>query len=165
MSMVKSAAVLIGLKIVPVPSYANAGGTGDRTGSITVTTDISLGSGVISQSVNGNTTENDWYFSSGQSFPRFIKFDFGTPKIINAFKWYQSGATDQGAWKWQSSPDDSSYTDRGNSFLLVGDAAGSEITEPAGNTIAARYWKMVSVAGQTNGGPYQREIEFKIAAG
>ncbi len=149
----------------PPTSYANPDGTGDRTGTITASSSSGLfGAGNINKLINGNTVALDCWFNGSASSP-YMKFDFGTARRIDAFKWYQSNNSNHGTWKWQGSDDDSSYGDVGSSFTLDGPVGGGmkEFTAPlSGNPSAYRYWKLVQVSGTTNGGPYIYEIEFKI---
>lgn len=149
----------------PPTSYANTDGSGDRTGTITASSSSGLfGAGNINKLINGNTVALDCWFNGSASSP-YMKFDFGTARRIDAFRWYQSNNSNHGTWKWQGSDDDSSYGDVSSSFTLDGPVGGGakEFTAPlAGNPSAFRYWKMVQVGGTTNGGPYVYEIEFKI---
>lgn len=150
-------------------SYANTGGTGDRTAIITVTASASLiASGAVSNLVNGNTAENNTWFNARTDGK--ITFDFGSGnlKIIDTFKWYQSNNSNHGTWKWEGSNDGSSYSDVGSSFTFDGGIAGAakEFTAPlSGNTLAYRYWRLTQVSGTCNTGPFIREMEFKLEAG
>lgn len=152
-------------------SYSNTGGAGNRAGVITVTCRVGLfnvDATGLAGLINGNTTENTWFFAGGTT-DGWMKFDFGVghAKIIDAFKWYQSNNTNHGTWKWYSSDDDSTYTARGSAITLDSIPGGpvKEYTEPAGNTVGARYWKLNQESGTTSNSPFLREIEFKIEEG
>jgi hypothetical protein len=81
----------IRIAVPPTTSYANTGGTGNRSSSITVTTDIGLGgsSADIQIMVNGTNPESVTYFSGSAVSGKFIKFDFGSgqSKFIDTLKW------------------------------------------------------------------------------
>lgn len=147
-------------------SYANPKGTGDRRATIVTTSSAGLfATGNLSNLIDGSLTALTAYF--GVVSNAWMKFDFGTPRLFDAFRWYQSNAQNHGNWKWQGSSDDASYVDVGAPFLLEGMTGGAawEIAQPAGNTTKYRYWRMQQVSGGTSGGPYTYEIEFKIDAG
>src|SRR6185312_12020502 len=157
------------------PSYANPGGTGDRTTSITVTAmgtaqgnsgDLITG-GTLDHFVNGNTADNVIFFNHVDfddleaNQPWWIQFDFGSPAVINAAKYYQQTSTDQGIWKWQGSNDASAWTDIGSTFSLV-TASTTTLTTLSANTTAYRYYRILAVSGSTSNGPFIYEFEFQI---
>lgn len=147
-------------------SYANSGGTGNRTGSITTTsngTGWRDNGGNESEMVNGNLTGVTWWASGGSNSGMWLKFDFGSgnTKVIQEAKWYQSTSDSHGTWKWQGSNDNSSWTDIGSSFTLGGATTQTQ-TSLSGNTTAYRYYKLAAVSGSASGNPYIYEIEFKL---
>lgn len=151
-----------------VQSYANSGGTGARTGSITVTTTATLGSGAGTQThlVDGNLTASDTFamwFNSGQS-GKEIKFDFGSGRVIDEALWYQDTGATHGLWTWYGSNDDSSYTAIGGSFTLGGYAGIQRQVTLHGNTTSYRYYKLLHSGSppNTSSNPYIKEIEFRI---
>lgn len=153
------------------PSYANSGGTGNRTGSITASTTLSLGTGSAPLLVDGSMAGPPSGFdpSNSQSVSGlYVRFDFGSgqSKVINEAKYYGSSSTAEGTWKWQGSNDASSWTDIGTSFTLSDATAGSGsvIGNMSGNTAGYRYYQLLGVSGTTGGAstPYWMEIEFKI---
>lgn len=152
------------------PSYANAGGTGNRTSIITVTTNQSLGgsSGTADKLVNGgfaNGSANAIWFVNAQSVVgKFVRFDFGHKAIITEAKWYQNGTVSGGQhdWKWQGSNDASSWSDLSSSFELNGGATGSVIGNLSANATGYRYYQLAGVSGNTNDSPWLWECEFKI---
>lgn len=142
------------------PSYANAGGTGNRTGIITVTQaslNVFVNPTIL---IDGNTSGAGSYFN-GTPDGEWIKFDFGTAKVIDEAKFYQSNSATHGTWKLQGSADDSSWSDVGTSFTFGGTTLQT-ITELNGNTTAFRYYRFIKVSGTTNGGPWTYELEFSI---
>ncbi|MBZ9794316.1 hypothetical protein [Mesorhizobium sp. ES1-4] len=149
----------------PATSYFNAGGRGDRTSSITTTlVSGSLLVGSIGNLVNGGVGANSTdscAFNSGQT-NTVLKFDFGTAKIIDGFRWFQNQSTSQGTYAFEGSNDDSSYTQIGGSVVL---GASSALTDFSGsNTTAYRYYRLRQTAGTTSNTPWLEEIEFRIAA-
>ena len=149
-------------------SYSNPGGTGDRRSIIT----ISQSSLNFPQSstanltflINGNLTDQGNWMSNGAADGQWIRFDFGSGKIINEFKFYQSSAVAQGTWKVQGSNDNSAWTDIGPTFTLGGGTDPAVITAISSNATSYRYYRIIKVSGSTNAGPYTREFEFKISA-
>lgn len=151
-------------------SYSNTNGSGNRTGTITVTTNATLGgsSGTIDKLVNGNTTTDNnsnsvWFNGGAGDSGKFIKFDFGSSVVIKQSRWYQDVATNfTAAGQWAGSNDDSSYTNIGGTTKLGGKAAGSQgDTTLIANTTAYRYYRFT--LGTTSSSPWVREVEFYIA--
>lgn len=146
-------------------SYANSGGTGGRTGIITTSTSMALyGGSVISNLVNGSFTANASnaiaFTTTGAVSGEYIRFDFGSGKVIDEAKWYQDASNTHGTWKWQGSNDASSWTDIGTTFTLGGTT--QTITELSGNITAYRYYQLLGVSGNRSPTPWITEIEFKI---
>lgn len=150
-------------------SYANSGGTGDRTGSITVSVSGSPfdGSSTPNRLVNGSTSGDNYTNGVGMNGTtvtgQTITFDFGSgqSKYITEAKWYMQTATGHGTWKWGGSTDNSSYTDIGSSFTLGGATTQTQ-TELSGNTNGYRYYRLTGVSGTSSASPFNYEIEFKI---
>lgn len=151
------------------PSYANAGGTGNRTGSIAVAVSgISVDGGAASNLVNGSTaadTTGSWYTNTSVAAAgATIRFDFGAgaSKVITEAKWYQNtAAVSQGTWKWQGSNDASSWTDIGASFTLGGATVQTQ-TALSANAAGYRYYQLLGVSGTFSNAAFNEEIEFKI---
>lgn len=151
------------------PSYANTGGTGNRTAIIMVidgpTPLLNPQSPNTDQSlVDGDTTSNGRNFFNGiplDGVNTYIVFDFGAPALITESKYYQQLTTSQGTWKWQGSTDNSTYTDIGSTFTLGG-VATQTITTMSANTTSYRYYRLLGVSGSANGGPWIYQFEFKI---
>jgi len=147
-------------------SYSNTGGSGNRTSIITLTQSDSNAphgqAGNLFFIVNG-VVDNVLWISAGVADGKWVKYDFGSAKIINEAKFYQSGSQTQGNWKWQGSNDDSTYTDIGSSFGLGGTTVQT-ITAISSNTTAYRYYRLIKVSGSTNATPYSQEMQFKISA-
>ena len=147
------------------PAYGNAGGTGNRTSIITVSTDIST-VGALTELIEGAFQDGTFWFSANTAITgEYLRFDFGSgvSKIITEAKWYQGTAPNtQGVWQWQGSDNASDWTDIGGTFTLGG--AGTQTqTELVANSVGYRYYQLFGISG--NAGPfptYIREIEFKI---
>jgi hypothetical protein len=146
------------------PSYANPGGTGDRTASITVTDSGGYWAGTISKLVNGINPDNDQYMGAVAVAGRYLRFDFGAgkSKLITEVKWYQDTTDAHGTWQWQGSDNGSDWTDIGSSFTLGGATTQTQ-TSMSGNASGYRYYQPLGVSGNASANPYINEIEFKIA--
>ena len=144
------------------PSYANTGGTGDRTAIIAITSDV-LKTGDWTRLIDGAFADGVFWLKTQNVAGLYIRFDFGSgvSKIITEAKWYQGLADAQGVWRWQGSDDASSWTNIGSSFTLAGVLTQTQ-TELSGNSIGYRYYQLLGVSGATVVLKYQREIEFKI---
>ncbi len=151
-----------------VPSYANAGGTGDRTSSITASISPTLlGSGIVSNLVDGGTANNTTdsiSFNAITVTDLFIRFDFGQSsyRMITEITWRQGNTATHGTWKWQGSLDGTTWQDIGTSFTLGGATAQVQ-TALVDNRRGYRFYQLLGVTGTANGGPYIQEVEFKIA--
>jgi hypothetical protein len=145
-------------------SYANTGGTGDRTAIISISNSTGCFVGTP-QLVNGNLTETSWYFTSGAASGKWIQFDFGdgVAMIIDEIKWYQSGSETHGTWKMQGSNDGATWSDLGSPFTLGGATPSS--THAFTNTAGYRFYKLQGVSGDATNWPWLYEIEFKIEEG
>ncbi len=151
--------------LATTPSYANTGGTGARTGSITVTSTISFQGGTAPSLVDGSFTQdttNGLIFTSGASSGA-LKFDFGSgaSKVITEAKWYQGDASTHATMQWSGSNDDSSYTTIGSTFVAGGSTTQTQ-TSLSGNTTGYRYYKLSIISGAMSNSPFVTEIEFKI---
>lgn len=144
------------------PSYSNTGGTGSRTSTITVTTDLTIADGNITMLVNGSFS-NELSWASQAVSGHYIKYDFGpgANKLITEAKFYQQTGADEGTWKWQQSDDNSTWTDIGTSFAF-GNATTQTITALSGNTTGHRYYRMLGVSGSVSSSPWIYEMEFKV---
>lgn len=152
------------------PDYANAGGTGDRTATVSVSvSSTALTTNTPSNLVNGafgnNTTDSIAFFPGVAAAGEWILFDFGkgAQRVITEAKWYQSNTSAHGTWKWQGSNDGDTWADIGAGFTLGG-AATQVLTELSANEAAYRFYRLFGVSGNVSGSPYIQEVEFKIVA-
>ncbi len=150
---------------VPATSYANTGGSGNRTAIITASTTLTeLGGGATSVLVNGVTSGvTDYWWDAVAVSGKYIRFDFGVgaSKIINEAKFYEDPEglnAKQGTWKFQGSNNGTSWTDIGSSFTLQ----NGTLTQLSGNTTGYRYYQLLGVSGNTTTSWYVYEFEFKI---
>lgn len=143
-------------------SYANPGGTGNRTATITVTSTAALGSGPITALVDGSQANQLWWATNQSGLE--VRFDFSTPRLITEATWYQDVPGTQGAWQWQGSPDGSSWTNIGTTFTL-GSTPTQVITTLSANVTSYRYYRILQTSGLTSSAPFLREVEFSIDAG
>lgn len=153
-----------GISAPPVTSYANSGGTGNRTSIITVTTgDLSYQGGTLPELVDG-AFANTLYWNNQSVVGIKLIFDFGTPRIIDEAKFYQDISSTQGTWQWAGTQDGINFTLIGSAFVLGGSAypTAQVITELNGNTTAYRYYYLSGVSGNASNAAWTYEFEFKI---
>ena len=132
--------------------------TGDRTGTITVTSDI----GSPANFVDGSTATS-WSWSVQSAAGHYVRFDWGsgnTAKPTEATMYQHAGAN-HGVWKWQGSNDASTWTDIGSSFTLGHSSTSGVHTELNGNTSYYRYYQYLGVSGTISEGINFQEMEFK----
>lgn len=150
-----------------VPSYTNAGGTGDRTSSITVTISPTLTADNNANLVDGglaNNATDSVAFNAITVTDLFIRFDFGQNayRMITEATWRQGTTSTHGTWKWQGSFDGVTWTDIGASFTLGGATAQVQTTL-ADNRRGYRFYQLLGISGTASGNPWVQEVEFKIA--
>lgn len=148
------------------PAYV----TGNRTGSITVTSTLTAGGGSVpSNLVDGafanNSTDSYAVAVAEAASGKVIKFDFGVGasiKITEA-KWYQQDTTSHGSWRWQGSNNDADWTDIGVAFTLGGATLQTQ-TQLSGNVTGYRYYRLLGVSGNFSDTPWNQEVEFNQCA-
>ena len=143
--------------------WTNSGGTGNRTGSITVSaTNITAGGGSPSNLVDGSQADSYWWVTATGNGTAYLTFDFGSAKTIDAFRWYQNNTVSHGTWRLEGSNDNSSWTQIGSDFTLFADTSNSGGFFWFNNSTAYRYYRLRHMSGSRNQNPYLREIEFRI---
>lgn len=158
---------------IPTTAYANSGGTGDRTASITVTQTVFTVSvlGTASNLVDGSFTASTAgsLSQSGGTINltdgMYLQFAFGSKKYIDEVKLYVDRAlsTPWGSWKFQVSNDGSSFSDL-NTFTWDSQTETATVTGmDAEGYSYLRITKSGATGSATN--PWFEEVEFKIAAG
>ncbi len=149
---------------IPATSYANPGGSGDRTTLITPTISGIALDGDINKLVDG-------LFATGLSFHAdtpaagcTIRFDFlGVSKLITETTFYNGAPADHGVWKWQGSNDGSTWTDLEAGHSLLGSFGGSVDSSLAANIHGYKYYQLLGISGTASASPFLLEMEFKIA--
>lgn len=145
-------------------SYSNPGGSGDRTASITVTSNRTW-NGALSNLVDGafgnNTTDSIWLGFTVSSSD-YIRFDFGaaTPKYIDEITFKQQNTTSHGTWKWRGSNDGVTWNDLTSNYTHGGSTA--QVVPLTTNLGYYRYYELRGVSGSHSSGPYIHEFEFKL---
>lgn len=149
---------------VPSTNYANSGGTGNRTGSITVTGNFSFDSGAFSSLVDGtNSAQCDEPGTGSTSLVgATVQFDFGSgvSKFIDEVTIKRSGGSN-GTWRWEVSNNGSSWTVASADFAMAGASTVVALTPDAAGH---RYYRLVGVSGNWSNNFWQ-EFEFKINSG
>lgn len=149
-----------------VPAYTNPGGTGNRTSTIAVSTDLTPGgssTGTAQQLVDGNTTQVTYFWAAQSVVGKFIKFDFGAGSsvVINEARSRTNVSAVDGTWQWQGSNNDSTWVNIGATVILNG-ASPKTYPEMAENITGYRYYRLLGISGAIAGNNYQQEFEFKI---
>lgn len=150
----------------PVPSYSNPDGTGDRTSTVTATTDVSV-TGSITNSVDGvsgeaNTTDA-FYFNNATPFGKYIQWEFGEAKYISEITWKQNNTTTQGTWRWQGSNDGVGWTDLSGEVQLNATTKVMALSTVSPNGYTK--YRLSHVRGSVAATTWMYEVEFKIDTG
>jgi hypothetical protein len=157
--------------LLPTTSYANSGGTGNRTGDITVTDHFVTATVAAGQDVT-KLVEGTLAAASGTNSFSFtnttitagdhIKFDFGSSQYIDEIKYYRQTTTDYGTWAVEGSDDDSAWTAYGS---FTWNQATQTVTLSGVPSGGHRYWRWVCTTPANTYNGWHYEIEFKIADG
>lgn len=125
-------------------SYTNPGGSGNRTGSITITGTAAF-SAAASGLVDGNKTgPAGLKITNLDVANKTIQFDFGSgaTKKINEITFYQKDSDTYGTWEFQGSNDASAWTKLGSGVL----GGGVKATYTINNTAVYRYYRLFQAA-------------------
>lgn len=150
----------------PVTSYANAGGTGDRTAIITVTSNSCMNAGTDSNLVDGafgtNSTDSRDFHSGVTG--GFIEQDFGAgnEKVIDEWKWYQDNTSTHSTWVVEAGNDGLHWVELKASFTLGGTAGAQVISWT--NSLAFRRYRLRQTHDNSgaSSSPWDEEIENKL---
>lgn len=156
----------------PTTSYSNSGGTGDRTSSITVSSNITWDSGTNSNFVDGATGNNstDSVDTPGTiAVNDYVQFDFGSGNkvYIDEIKSRAPGypSTNIGDWDIEASNNGSSWTSQHSSWTLAHSSGESTQAFTPTSDEGFRYWRIKKVTSSASVNIWWAEIEFKIAPG
>jgi hypothetical protein len=141
-------------------SYSNPGGSGNRTATIPVSKSAGADiRGALSRFVGVGASGT--YFANVPN-GEWLKFDFGTAKVITELKYYQEYDFTQGTWQLEGSNDNSTWTAIGNPFEIIGTTfvSGSAFSS---NTNYYRYYRIKKTAGTVNSRPWAYQFDFKIS--
>ena len=149
-------------------SFTDSSG-GAFTGSdfSAVTSSMTFSVASVASIIDGTTTPSSGCIPTGSQTisGQDVTFDCGSgvTKIFTHAEFILSNTYDDGAWKWQGSNDDISYSDIGSgNFTVQGSVAeGPPIDITAGlssNTTAYRYYRWLGVSGTTTASNYWTEI-------
>jgi|CXWL01.1.fsa_nt_gi hypothetical protein len=130
--------------------------TGDRTASITVTSDIVWDAGTNSNLVDGATGQNS---TDSVDVPalfadaNYIDFQFASNTLINEVTWRAGGTFDFGNWKMTLGGETS------NTFAVAGTA--STVIAITGLTLGGTNARLVKVGLFAGSNTWLQEIEFQ----
>lgn len=163
------------IEVVGTATYGHSQGTGNRTGTITQSNSGAGFSAAEDKIING-AFASDLSWSNAAVSGDWVKWDFGSARILQEARWFQSTTNTHGVWQWEGSNDNSNWTAIGSTFTLgdvsvqcVWPSGGATITgvsamgDLTGNTTAYRYYRILGSSGAASGTPFLFEIEFQLA--
>lgn len=146
-----------------VPSYANPGGTGARTGIITVTQSGGwYRNGEYYNLVNGDlgSIGLNTVAAAGQIM-QFYFSGLSGPRVVTEIRFRGASGYTYGEWVAQGSNDGSTWS--GN--LCAATTLGNDTyLDLSANTTGYKYYRLLGVSGTVNGNGYFYEVEFKISS-
>jgi hypothetical protein len=161
--------------INPVTAYANAGGNGDRTASITVTIfgfawDGGPNSNLVDGAVGSNTTDSCDEPADGTSANgNYLDFDFGSGvyKFIDEITLEHGvSSTHGGDWMFQGSRDGSTFENLATAVFSwpAGTSTVVTLDQPNGtsNQPGWRYIRLLGGATSQWSNNWFKEVTFKI---
>ena len=162
-----AAGVATGGSLPIVTSYTNTDGSGNRTGTITATTTVSLSAGTINNLVDGgvgqNATDSIAYGAISIDAGDYFRFQFSSARYISDIDLEMHGtASSNGQWKWQGSNDASAWTDLATfTWNHENNSAQALSNVPATGFI---YYQLIEDGtSQTFANQWFSEVKFKIA--
>ena len=147
-------------------SYAAPGGSGDRSATVGVSTNLTITEGALSTLVNGSTSASVYFTYSGSISGKWLAFDFlaGNAKSIGEARVYAYEATSRGFWRWQGSNDNSTWANISDSVQILYGTTTWTFTD----STAYRYVRMLGISGAIDAASGVSngfgEIEFKISS-
>jgi hypothetical protein len=152
---------------IPVTSYANTGGTGNRTAIITCSTNITVAGGVIGNLVDGSNlngvTNSVDFNGAANTNGNFIAFAWAAVKYIDEVNIYcAASAPSNGVWVWEYSVNGSTAWTQVASFTWNTQTQTVALTGvPGSGALAYRMRKNGTLGSMSN--IYYGEVEFKIS--
>jgi hypothetical protein len=156
------------------PAYANLYGQGDRTASVTVTTNFTNyyggAGGALSQLVDGlKVNATSITYSPVDVTGKYWLFQFPAPVMIVEAKYYfdypsyADGFFSTTSWQWQGSNTGNEWTAIGPLQTPMGVTTSPKtFTTMAENNLGYVYYRLIGISGTMAGWDVPQEWEFKI---
>lgn len=141
-------------------SYLTPLGSGNRTSAIGITSSGISWSGAGTAALVNGSLLNESYWNPSAVAGHWIAFDLGAAYVMQEARLWFNTPTTQGDWKFQGSPDATTWTDLSGTITLG--AVTTRITGFLSNTTAYRHYRLLGVSGSRTDGPYEQEIEFMV---
>ena len=168
-------------------SWTHALSKGNRTGTITFSTNATLHGGAFSILLDGTFNAGGPY-GQGTNVGQYYKFDLTNSYTIDGFKVFLTGLTTLetnriGYFDFEGSADNSTWVSLTTGFIwgdttspngtnLQAQTSDSDLSETFPsvsiqtklftNTVAYRYYRFMGTSGNWNDNPYYCEICFKV---
>lgn len=156
-----------GVAAAAVHAYENAGGKGERTSIITLTSTFTgMPTSEAQNLINGiehwnNVTYSADFSGSEAVSGKELRFQFTESKNISEFVMNTNNASTHGTWKFQGSTDGTVWVDQGSSFTLGG-LVGANTYDVSGDSTLYTYFRLLGVSGNAASAPWIYSIDFKI---
>lgn len=161
--------LLAGNRACAATSYANTGGTGNRTASISATdSGIVWAAGTTPNLINGSFAQNSSNSVDETTVSitgQWIQFDFGvnTFRLIDEMKFYAASNNTNYNVTFQGSDSTSGFTDFTTANMNQTTTGGTNSTGVTASTGGYRYYRIFGNSG-VGANTWFEEIEFKISA-
>jgi hypothetical protein len=142
-----------------LPRYQNPGGTGDRESSITLTTNFGYNNS-IADLLNGSYSNEGYFQNTADVTGKYIQADFGTPRVVNQWRFRSAGNNAMGNYQPQASNNGSDWTNIGSPRACTMAAT----VDFDNNTTAYRYYRLLGTSGSLSQN-WNQELEFRIDPG
>src|SRR5688572_28905314 len=146
-------------------TYSHALGSGDRTGTITVSNSGITWSGADQSAlVNGLVAlVSEPFWDADTNSGDWQKFDLGSAVLMTQCRIWFDIVSNQGTWKWQGSTDNSNWTDLTSADVVTNPSADCPyLMLFQSNVTDYRYYRLLGVSGSRVADAYVREFEFAI---
>ena len=168
-------------------SWLNPLSKGNRTSTISISSNVFPRGGPNSEMVNGNFSSNGPW-GADSCVGQYYMFDLGNSYTINGFKLFNSGSTTLeagriGYFNFEGSNNNSTWTTLTTNFIwcdntspdginLMNQTSDADLLETFSsvsiqtklffNTTAYRYYRFIGTSGNWNSSPYYNGICFKV---